>query len=363
MGKQKKGDIDKNTQVIRVNRMNPERDHIINAARLLRKGGIVAFPTETVYGLGANGLHESAIKKIYIAKKRPRDNPLILHIGYKKDIDLYARNVSAATKKLIRVFWPGPLTVIVKKRKKIPDAVTGGLDTLALRMPDNIIALALIRKSGVPIAAPSANVSGKPSPTTAAHVYNDMYGKIELILDGGRADVGLESTIVDCSVDPPVLLRPGKITRRQIEQVVGVVKNDVMNNHSLIHKPKSPGLKYRHYAPDARLILVESEPYDIKTTINALLRQYRAQKKRIGILAFFPGHKYHVRKNEVLVNLGMNTYRASRKLFETLRFFDAQNVDIILAESFPLSDHAIMNRLRKAASEIIIANNKDGPSL
>ncbi len=363
MGNQKRHEIDRNTQVIRVNKMNPERTHIESAAQLLRKGGVIAFPTETVYGLGANGLHEPAIKKIYLAKKRPHDNPLILHIGYKKDIELYARDVSAATKKLIRAFWPGPLTVVVKKRKKIPDAVTGGLDTVALRMPDNIIALALIRTSGVPIAAPSANVSGKPSPTTAAHVYNDMYGKIELILDGGRADVGLESTIVDCSVDPPVLLRPGKITRRQIEQVIGVIENDVMKNGSLFHKPKSPGLKYRHYAPDARLILVESEPPAIKSTINALLRQYRTQKKRIGILAFFPGHKYHLRKNELLVNLGMSTYRASRKLFETLRYFDAQKVDIILAESFPLSDHAIMNRLRKAASEIIIANNKDGPLL
>lgn len=363
MRNQKRNDSNKTTQVIRVNKLNPERDRIYKAAQLVREGSIVAFPTETVYGLGANGLRASAIKKIFLAKERPRDNPLILHVGYKKDIDLYGCNISTATQKLIREFWPGPLTVIVKKRKKIPDEVTGGLDTVAMRMPDNKIALTLIRMAGVPIAAPSANVSGKPSPTSAAHVYNDMYGKIELILDGGRTDVGLESTILDCSVDPPVLLRPGKITRNQMEQVIGVVKNDVVNNHSLITRPKSPGLKYRHYAPDAKLILVESEPASLKATIEALLRQYRTQKKRIGILAFFPKHKYNVRKNEILVNLGLNAYRASRKLFETLRFFDTQNVDIILAENFPSSHHAIVNRLRKAASEIIIANNKDGPVL
>lgn len=345
------------TRVLRVNKTKPDRGSIDMAARLLRAGELVAFPTETVYGLGANGLRETAIKKIFIAKDRPADNPLILHLGYKKDIERYGRNVSAAAKKLIKEFWPGPLTVIVRKKKMIPGIVSGGLPTVALRMPDNKIALSLIRKAGVPVAAPSANVSGKPSPTTAQHVYNDMYGKIELILDGGKTDVGIESTIVDCSVEPPLLLRPGRISRRQIERVIGIVEIYVYNNQSDTQKPQSPGLKYRHYAPDAKLILVEGQPAAIKATIDALIRQYRAQKKRIGILAFFPGHGYSIRKNETLVNLGLQSRRVGRRLFSTLRYFDERASDVIIAESFPAHDHAIANRLRKAASEIIIAQH------
>ncbi len=347
----------KPTRVVRINKSKPDLDAINEAARLLRAGELVAFPTETVYGLGANGLNATAIGKIFRAKNRPPDNPLILHVGYKKDIDRYGRDISTAAKKLIRAFWPGPLTVIVMKRKKIPAIVTGGLDTVAVRMPDNKIALSLIRKAGVPVAAPSANVSGKPSPTKAAHVYNDMYGKIELILDGGKTEVGIESTIVDCSVSPPVVLRPGKISRRQIERVIGIVDIYLYNNQSVHIKPKSPGTKYRHYAPDAELVLVEGEPPAIKETIDALIRQYQVQKKRIGILGFFPGHDYTIRKNESHVNLGLHAHTVSRHLFAALRSFDEQGVDMILVEGFPSGGHAIMNRLRKAASEIIIAHS------
>lgn len=345
----------KNTRVVRISRTNPDPGYIAEAAQLLRTGELVAFPTETVYGLGADGLNETAIRKIFHVKNRPPDNPLILHIGYKKDIERYGRNVPAAAKKLVRAFWPGPLTVIVRKKKNIPDIVTGGLDTVAVRMPDNKIALALIRKAGLPVAAPSANVSGKPSPTKASHVYSDLYGKIELIIDGGTTDVGLESTIIDCSVDPPVILRPGRITRRRLERVIGIVENNLYNYQPVPVKPKSPGLKYRHYAPDATIVLVEGEPPEIKKTIAALIRQYRVSMKRIGILGFYPGHTYPIRKPESYVCLGVNASRASKHLYDTLRNFDRAGFDVIIVEGFPSDDHAIMNRLRKAASEIIIA--------
>lgn len=345
----------KATRLIKVNKKNPAHSQISEAAELVRNGELVAFPTETVYGLGANGLNKSAIKKIFAAKNRPQDNPLILHLAYKKDIHLYGRDISPKTKKLIRAFWPGPLTIVVKKNKNIPDIVTSGLDTVALRMPDNKIAIALIKRAGVPIAAPSANVSGKPSPTSAMHVYSDMYGKIELILDGGKTDVGLESTILDCSVEPPMLLRPGKITRKQIERLIGTIDIYLQNNQYDYIKPKSPGLKYRHYAPDAKLILVDGEPEIMRNTVSLLIREYREFTKKIGVLVFFTGHRYNVRKTDIMVNLGFHSRNVSRQLFATLRNFDEQGVDVIIAESYPSGEHAIMNRLRKAASEIIIA--------
>ncbi len=356
MASQKEIQKDKNTRIIRVGKQKLDHKLIREAAALLRSGELIAFPTETVYGLGANGLREDAVRKIFAVKGRPPDNPLILHVGFKKDILLYGRNISPSVKKLIHAFWPGPLTIIVKKRTKIPDIVTAGLDTLALRMPANSVALALIRAARVPVAAPSANVSGKPSPTTASHVYQDLFGKVEIILDGGKTDVGIESTIIDCTVEPPAILRPGKITRRQIENTIGFVDNYLYNSNDTVDSvPKSPGLKYRHYAPDVQLILVEGDATAVKATIDALIRQYHSQNKRVGILAFFPGSRYTIGKQDTLVNLGLRKQSVSRRLFETLRYFDEQKVDVILAENFPSHDQAIMNRLRKAASEIIVA--------
>ncbi len=343
------------TRIIRVGKNKIDKVSIREAANLLRTGELVAFPTETVYGLGANGLCVDAVRKIFTVKGRPADNPLILHVGFKKDVHRYGRNISTKVKKLIREFWPGPLTIIIKKRKKIPDIVTAGLDTVALRMPANKIALSLIREARVPVAAPSANVSGKPSPTSAAHVYQDFFGKVEMILDGGKTDVGIESTIIDCTVEPPIILRPGNITRRQIENIIGIVENYLYTDQDKGMIPKSPGLKYRHYAPDVKLILVEGESIVVKATIDALLRQYHNQNKRVGILAFFPGSNYNIRTTDALINLGLRKQRVSRRLFETLRYFDKKGIDVVLAENFPSHDHAIMNRLRKAASEIIVA--------
>lgn len=342
-------------RIYSVNRNHPSRLVIKKAAALIRRGELVAFPTETVYGLGANGLNSAAVRKIFKVKGRPLDNPLILHVGYKKDVERYATEIPASARMLIRTFWPGPLTVILKKKKTIPDTVTAGLETVALRMPDNKIALSLIRAADVPIAAPSANISGKPSPTSALHVQSDLRGKVSLILDGGETMVGIESTIIDCSVHPPAILRPGKITQKEIERVVGKVEVYPYNNREVLLRPKSPGLKYRHYAPDAPLVLVEGEPRRIYSAIRTLIRQYRNQHKRIGILAFYPDHKYHVRKHELLIHIGCSPQTVSRKLYATLRYFDDQRVDVILAESFPKPEHAIVNRLRKAASEIISA--------
>jgi L-threonylcarbamoyladenylate synthase len=348
------------TQIRQLDRKAPDRSVVKYAATLIRKGELVAFPTETVYGLGANGLDGGAIHKIFSAKGRPSDNPLILHIGYKKDVERFAHPISHKASKLIRAFWPGPLTIVLRKRRLIPAVVTGGLDTVALRMPSNKIALALIRAAGVPIAAPSANVSGKPSPTTAQHVYNDLYGKIPLILNGGKTDVGLESTVIDCSVDPPVILRPGHITKKQIEKIIGIVDKYLYNDNLEMFKPKSPGMKYRHYAPDAVLILVEGEPKIVKATIDSLIRKMRNEKKRLGVLAFTPGHTYSLRRNEPLVNLGSNVRSASQKLFSTLRYFDDLRVDVIVSEGFPVEEHAITNRLRKAAAEIITVDRFSG---
>jgi L-threonylcarbamoyladenylate synthase len=351
------------TQLRRLDRKAPDRTVIRFAATLIREGELVAFPTETVYGLGANGLSVEAIRKIFKAKGRPSDNPLILHVGYKKDVERFAHPIPRKARKLIGAFWPGPLTIVLRKRRHVPAIVTGGLDTVALRMPSNKIALALIRAAGVPIAAPSANVSGKPSPTTAQHVYDDMEGKIPLILSGGKTDVGLESTVIDCSVDPPVILRPGHVTKKQIEKIIGFVDKYLYNENLETFKPKSPGMKYRHYAPDAVLILVEGEPKVVKATIDSLIRTMRNEKKRLGVLAFTPGHTYSLRRNEPLVNLGSSLRSASKKLFSTLRYFDDHRVDVILSEGFPVEEHAITNRLRKAAAEIITVDRFPGASI
>jgi L-threonylcarbamoyladenylate synthase len=339
-----------------VNRKRPSRMVIAKAAGVIRAGGLVAFPTETVYGLGADGFRRSAVEKIFRAKGRPQDNPLILHVGYKKDADRCAAEIPPAARTLMRVFWPGPLTIILKRNKRVPDCVTASLDTVAIRMPDHAVALSLIRAAGRPLAAPSANTSGRPSPTEAAHVLADLDGAIPMIIDGGRTDIGIESTIIDCTVEPPVILRPGKVTVKQIERHIGIVENySYTTTEYGMLQPKSPGLKYRHYAPEAPVILVQGEPNAVRRKINVLIRKYHAGNKRVGVLAFHTGHEYRLRTNEPAVHIGSRSAAASRRLFSALRFFDTQDVDIIVAESFPSDDHAIMNRLRKAASEIVSA--------
>jgi len=244
------------TKIVRIKEDHEEK-WIEEAGQILKNGGLVAFPTETVYGLGANALDEEAAAKIYSAKGRPSDNPLIVHIADFSDLEKIVEDVPEETKKLADAFWPGPLTIIMRKNEKVPYGTTGGLETVAVRMPNHEIALKMIRAGGGFIAAPSANTSGRPSPTMASHVAEDMNGKIDMILDGGSVGIGLESTIIDLSEEVPTILRPGFITQQMLEDVIGRVEMDaaLIDPDSKV-RPKAPGMKYRHYAPKANMVLV-----------------------------------------------------------------------------------------------------------
>lgn len=330
-----------------------ELNMIKEAAALLRDGQVVAFPTETVYGLGANALDSKAIKKIYEAKGRPSDNPLIVHISDLEQIKDLVTSISPKAQKLMHNFWPGPLTLVMPKSSIIPAEVTGGLDTVAIRMPAHPIALKLIDEAQLPIAAPSANLSGKPSPTTAPHVWQDLQGKIAGLIDGGNAGVGVESTVLDLSTDIPTILRPGGITLEELREVIGEVKLDPhLGNKDLA--PKAPGMKYTHYSPEAPVFIVDGDLEQIKTKFIEIISQ-RIDKK-VGlmisqevyqeIIEKVPGN-FHL---EVLGERKELTIVAAN-LFSVLRKFDQMDVDIIYAEAFPQSGigAAIMNRLYKAA--------------
>ncbi|MCR5271508.1 MAG: threonylcarbamoyl-AMP synthase [Lachnospiraceae bacterium] len=332
-------------------------EQIEPAARIIAEGGLVAFPTETVYGLGANALNEDAAKKIYAAKGRPSDNPLIIHIA---DIDsLYeiGKDVPDAAIKLAKAFWPGPLTMIVNKKDNIPYTTTGGLDTVAVRFPSHPVARALIQKSGCFIAAPSANTSGRPSPTLAKHVTEDMNGKIEMIVDGGECNIGLESTIVDLTDSKPVILRPGYITLPMIKNLLSECEVDpgIIAADSL-KKPKAPGMKYKHYAPKAELTVVDGSEDAVVETINRLSDELRKNGKKVGIIATESTIGRY--RGDILENIGSrdDEETIARNLFAVLRDFDEKNVDRIFSESFesPNVGQAIMNRLLKAAGHKVI---------
>ena len=379
------------TKVVVIDREKPEAADIAllnEAAQVLQSGGLVAFPTETVYGLGANGLDDEAARKIYAAKGRPSDNPLILHISAVEELTPLVRAVPETARKLMDAFWPGPLTMIFEKSGIVPDSTTGGLDTVAVRMPSDPIASRLIALAGIPVAAPSANLSGRPSPTTAQHVIEDMSGRIEMILDGGPVGIGVESTIVDVTGPVPMLLRPGAVTMEMLRDVAGEVSVDpaVAGPVAADVKPKAPGMKYRHYAPKAELVLVEdggdigeaagtdgvrriekaAEKADgghasgagraVIDTINRLTEERLAEGHRVGILctdetkACYPAG--------IVRSVGLRTSQETiaRSLFAVLREFDSLGVDYIYSESFA-RDHlgqAIMNRLTKAAGYRVI---------
>lgn len=314
------------------------------AARILQQGGTVVFPTETVYGLGANALDPEAVKKIFLAKGRPADNPLIAHIADKRMLTQLVEKVPSSAKKLIRKFWPGPLTIILNKKKIIPDIVTAGGKTVAIRMPAHPLALKLIALSKVPLAAPSANLSGKPSPTTFQHVKEDMDGRVEAIIDGGNCQFGLESTVIDLTGKVPVLLRPGAVTLEQLRQILGKVK--VANPNA--KKPKSPGMKYRHYSPKTPLILVlaKNPVPKIKKLIN--------EKKKVALIASEEIAKYFLNcKMEVIVYANLATL--AQKVFHIFRELDEQDFDYVIIHSVPEKGIglAIMNRLKKAAHQIV----------
>ena len=322
------------------------------AGAAIRSGALVAFPTETVYGLGANGLCAEAVARIYAAKGRPADNPLILHVAKKSDVrDLWTR-VPETARKLMDAFWPGPLTLIYYRSDLVPDAVSAGLDTVAVRMPEHKTALALIRAAGVPIAAPSANRSGRPSPTTAEHVLKDLDGRIEYLLDGGPCRVGVESTVLSLSATPPCILRPGGITRGMLEAVIGPVEiaRSVLGPMAPGETAASPGMKYKHYAPDAKVLVAEGSPREMAGRI---LREYERQQaagKTCVIFATKQTQSLYRGKKYDIIGDRESEQTLLKNLFAALRRYSGE-VDVILAESLPETGFglAYMNRLLRAA--------------
>ncbi len=331
---------------------------IRQAAYFVKTGEVVAFPTETVYGLGANGLNPEAVAKIYEAKGRPGDNPLILHIADKKDIEPLTTGLNANARALIEHFWPGPLTLIVKKSKLIPDIVSAGLPTVAVRFPSNPFAMEFIRACGCPVAAPSANISGRPSPTNARDVMEDMQGKIAAVLDGGSCGIGLESTVVDTTEPVPVILRPGGVTYEMLTEVLGTVEIDPALHGDKNFKPKAPGMKYRHYAPKAPVYLMEEEAARLLPQAAAAAL---AQGMKTGVLCSRAMEERLLPQKGLLVSCwGSSREELAEKLFLLLRDFDRTMPDVILAEGVGENGIglAIMNRMRKAAGyqEIILEN-------
>lgn len=347
------------TKLIQIEDTEAIRDEELSeAAEIIRSGGLVAFPTETVYGLGANALDESAAKKIYAAKGRPSDNPLIAHISKLEELEPLVAKIPEAGRKLARAYWPGPLTMVFPKSAKVPYGTTGGLDTVAVRMPSDPVANRLIALAGVPIAAPSANTSGRPSPTTARHVWEDMNGRIEMILDGGPVGIGVESTIVDVSGDIPTLLRPGAVTMEMLEAVVGHVEIDpaIQGPPAEGLRPKAPGMKYRHYAPRAELTLIEGEQDAVVAEINRLTAGQMAGGKAVGIICTEETRACYPKGTVRSVGIRAQEETIAHNLFAVLREFDDLQVDVIYSESFS-ADHlgrAIMNRLTKAAGYHVV---------
>jgi len=355
--------LKKETMIRSIDAMHPEMREIELAADLIRRGGTVVFPTETVYGIGA-GIHSTdGIRKIYEAKGRPSDNPLIVHISSLEMMHpLIEEPLAPRVVSLIETFWPGPLTLILRKSKNVPDPVTAHLDTVAIRMPRHPVARALIEAAGVPIAAPSANLSGKSSATLAKHVLDDLDGRVDAILCSEGCEIGLESTVLDLSGDRPVLLRPGIITKAELEHVIGDIASP--ENHEVLNSvPRSPGMKYTHYAPKAPMVMAVGDLVSMKEVIHAHLMSFERSLK-IGILCTDETIGGYTEENLVAISLGSRSdlRGMSSRLFSTLRSFDESNVDLIIAESFPEVGigEALMNRLRKACGNRIL--NRDATS-
>ncbi|MDH5794813.1 MAG: L-threonylcarbamoyladenylate synthase [Candidatus Bathyarchaeota archaeon] len=343
------------TVILRVNPEEPEIDKIRVAADAIRRGGLVAFPTETVYGLGADALNQKAVAQIYTAKKRPLDNPIIVHVASREEVYKLSESVPERANRLIDNFWPGPLTLVLKASKTVPKATTGGLDTVAMRMPSHTVALALIRESKVPIAAPSANLSGRPSPTTAEHVRQDLGGRIDVILDAGSTMVGIESTVLDLTVDPPQVLRPGGVPYEELGKILGRVELHpvaIADRRISVAQVRSPGMKHRHYAPRAQLMIVEGSLEAIIPKVQELTTRFLKKGKKVGILATDESESRY--SADVVKSLGSRKDLATtaRNLFRLLREFDMEKVDIIIAEGIATEGLglAVMNRLRKASS-------------
>ena len=333
-------------RTLQIDPRNIDPKLITQAARIIQGGGLVAFPTETVYGLGANAFSPEAVAKIFEAKKRPLDDPLIVHIANRADVYILAAEVPEEAQKLMESFWPGPLTLILKKTDKVPDLVTTGLETVAVRMPSNPIARSLIAASGVPIAAPSANLFGRPSPTTADHVADDLDGAVDLILDGGRTEIGVESTVVELVQGKVMVLRPGGIDIEKIRMVIDNVH--VCDEKEVIKR--SPGKYPQHYSPKAKVILIADDENQSKNVLNAA-RAAKESGKRVGVLAKAEHAAMYGDLYVKELGPGNDPRKCASELFHVLREFDKEGADVIVAEAIPENGIglAVMNRLRKAA--------------
>lgn len=346
-----------NTKISIINDINKDNEIIKDAGITIKNGGIVAFPTETVYGLGANALDEEAVKKIFIAKGRPQDNPLIVHVA-SKNIEHLVNDVPKVARDLIEEFWPGPLTIILNKKDIIPDVTSANLSSIGLRMPKNDIALKLIEFSGVPIAAPSANISGRPSPTEIKRCIEDLEGRVDYIIGGEKSNVGVESTIVDCTVYPPIVLRPGGITLDMLNKVCEdiIIDKGIKGKPNENFKPKAPGMKYRHYAPKAKVQIINGNKEKTIEKINKIVQNYIDNKKTVAVLC--TNEIVDRINNAKVISLGSinNLNDVAKNIFESLRKCDDLNVDLILCEAFNEDGIglAIMNRLNKAAAFDII---------
>lgn len=348
------------TKIIQMNEDNIDKKILEEAGMIIKNGGLVAFPTETVYGLGGDALNEESSAKIYRAKGRPSDNPLIVHICRMDDMERIVEKIPDAARKLAEEFWPGPLTMIVNKSDQVPFATTGGLNTVAVRMPEHKVALAFIEAAGGYVAAPSANVSGKPSPTLAKYVAEDMDGKIEMIIDGGAACIGLESTIVDLTEQIPVILRPGYITKAMLENVLGKVDVDktILDGNSK-QAPKAPGMKYKHYAPKGELTIITGSQDDVVKAINDRTKDAKKRGEKVGVIGTEDSYLLYEADSVKSAGAREDENAIASALYRILREFDDENITVIYSESFEGTSldggvsQAIMNRLLKAAGHHI----------
>ena len=347
------------TIIVKADENSINAEDMVRAGTLIKEGGLVAFPTETVYGLGGDALSPGASRKIYEAKGRPSDNPLIVHIYRMEDLYRIAEDVGDEALRLADRFWPGPLTMIFRKKDTVPKETTGGLDTVAVRMPDNRIAAAFIEAAGGFVAAPSANLSGRPSPTEVRHVIEDMNGRIDMIIDGGASVIGLESTIVDMTESVPMILRPGYITGDMVKETIGNVAYDpaVFGLSSEGLHPKAPGMKYRHYAPKGELTIVKGEREAVSAYMKDALHRGLDKGLRVGIIATGETQAEY-RDATLLVNVGARTDEdaIAHCLYSVLRRCDEEDIDLIYSEDFstPRIGQAIMNRLIKAAGHKVV---------
>ncbi|MDR5587726.1 MULTISPECIES: L-threonylcarbamoyladenylate synthase [Clostridium] len=346
-----------NTNIIKINNIIDDEEKMKEAAQIIKNGGIVAFPTETVYGLGSDALNEDAVKKIFIAKGRPQDNPLIVHVA-SKNIENLVEDIPEIAQKLIDKYWPGPLTLILKKKSIIPNMTSANLDTIGIRMPNNEIALKLIEMSNTVIAAPSANISGRPSPTDVERCIEDLSGRVDCIVGGNKSDIGLESTILDCTVNPPLVLRPGGITLEMLKQIDNKIEIDgaIMKKSTGDLKPKAPGMKYRHYAPKAKVKIISGERKKTIEKMKEMVDYYIDNNKKVCILTIQENEKEYNKGIKVVLGSRENLLMVAQNLFESLRKCDDLGADVILAEAYEEKGVgiAIMNRLNKAAGFDII---------